>query len=126
MGLDAFTPFKLEGRVALVTGASSGLGRRFARVLDAAGARVALAGRRVERLQQLAGELRDALPVACDVTNDAEIGAMVDATLKRFGKIDVLVNNAGSADPYPAEEEPLAEFRDIVALNLTAAFAVTQ
>src|SRR4029453_18253728 len=66
--LDPLSAFRLDGRVAIVTGASSGLGARFARVLDAAGARVVLAARRRERLEGLAADLTDAIPVACDLS----------------------------------------------------------
>jgi NAD(P)-dependent dehydrogenase (short-subunit alcohol dehydrogenase family) len=123
---DALGLFRLDGKVAVITGASSGLGRRFASVLSAAGAKVALAARRAERLEALARELPDALAVPCDVTRDADVDTLVDKTIARYGKIDVLVNSAGSADPYPAEQEPLDEFRNVLALNLTAAFAVAQ
>jgi NAD(P)-dependent dehydrogenase (short-subunit alcohol dehydrogenase family) len=126
MHIDPLASFKLHDRVAIVTGASSGLGERFARVLDAAGAKVVLAARRTDRLEKLAGELRDALPVSCDITNDAHVGALVDAALKHFGQIDILVNDAGDAEPHAAEEEPLDTFRRIVAINLVAAFAVSQ
>jgi NAD(P)-dependent dehydrogenase (short-subunit alcohol dehydrogenase family) len=126
MHVDAFDQFKVHDRVAIVTGASSGLGARFAHVLDAAGAKVVLAARRTERLERLAGELRDALPVSCDVTNDAHVDALVDAAMKQYGQIDILVNAAGDAEAHPAEEEPLEAFRRIVAINLTAAFAVSQ
>ena len=64
--------------------------------------------------------------MACDVTVQSEVGGLVDAALRRFGQIDVLVNAAGDADPFRAEEEPLEEFARIVALNLTAAFSVAQ
>ncbi len=124
--MDVITPFRLDERVALVTGASSGLGARFCRVLDAAGAKVVLAARRVERLKALAAQLRDALPVACDVTDEADVTRLVAAAIAKYGRIDVLVNAAGDADPYRAEEEPLQSFADIVALNLTAAFSVSQ
>jgi NAD(P)-dependent dehydrogenase (short-subunit alcohol dehydrogenase family) len=95
-------------------------------VLAAAGARVVLAARRADRLAKLAAEIPDALPFQCDVTEDAQVDALVAAALKRFETIDILINAAGDADPYPAEEEPMDAFRDIVALNLTAAFAVSQ
>lgn len=123
---DASAIFRLDGKVAIVTGASSGLGRRFAGVLTAAGAKVALAARRAERLEKLALELPDALAVPCDVTKEGDVDALVQKTVSHFGKLDILVNGAGAADPYPAEEEPLEAFREIIALNLVAAFAVAQ
>jgi NAD(P)-dependent dehydrogenase (short-subunit alcohol dehydrogenase family) len=118
--------FRLDGRVAVVTGASSGLGARFAGLLTAAGARVVLAARREERLAEVARELPGSLPVVCDITDDAAVDRLVAAALKEFGQIDVLVNNAGIADPYPSEEEPIDEFREVLALNLTAQFVVAQ
>lgn len=126
MRIDPLASFKLHDRVALVTGASSGLGARFARVLDAAGAKVVLAARRTDRLEKLAVELHDALPVSADITDDAHVGALVDEALEHFGKIDILVNAAGDVEAYPAEDEPLDAFRRIVALNLVATFAVSQ
>src|SRR5918996_4439541 len=93
--LDPLAPFRLDGRVAIVTGASSGLGARFARVLDGAGARVVLAARRLDRLEKLAGELEDALPVSCDLSDPDAPQALVEATLRHYGAVDLLVNNAG-------------------------------
>ena len=87
----------LDGRVAIVTGTSSGLGRRFAEVLDGAGARVVLASRRHQEDLELAARLRDALPVACDVRGPADRKALVQAAISRFGPIDIRVNNAGAA-----------------------------
>ncbi len=88
-----------------MTGTSSGLGRRFAEVLDGAGARVVLASRRHEADLELAARLRDALPVACDVRSPAEREALVRAATDHFGQIDILVNNAGIAYAGPAEDE---------------------
>ena len=96
-GLDPLAPFRMDGKVAIVTGASSGLGARFARVLDAAGAKVVLVARRRERLEQLASELHDALPAPCDLAR-LDVGSVVEATLGRYGRVDVLVNNAGMVD----------------------------
>ena len=125
--LDPLRPFRLDGKVAIVTGASSGLGARFARVLDAAGARVVLVARRRERLEQLASELQnDSLAVAQDLARVEELGAVVEQALGRYGRLDLLVNNAGMVDVHPAEDEPLQEFRQVIDVNLVAPFALSQ
>jgi NAD(P)-dependent dehydrogenase (short-subunit alcohol dehydrogenase family) len=117
--------FRLDGRVAIVTGASSGLGDRFARVLRAAGAEVVVAARRIDRLEALAADT-GAVPVECDVAVDADLERLVATTLDRFGRIDVLVNNAGISWVGPAEDEPLDEWRRVVDVNLTGLFVLTQ
>ncbi len=118
--------FSLKGKTAIVTGASSGLGVRFARTLHGAGADLVIAARRVDRLKELANDLPGALAVQCDVVNDDDLEALVDATLTEFGKIDIVVNNAGIGSPIPAELEDLDYFRSVVAVNLTATFALSQ
>ena len=115
--LDPLARFRLDGKVAIVTGASSGLGARFARVLDAAGASVVLVARRRERLEALASELRDAMAVPCDLAR-LDVSSVVEVTLARYGRVDVLVNNAGMVDVGPAEDEPLEAFREVVDVNL--------
>jgi NAD(P)-dependent dehydrogenase (short-subunit alcohol dehydrogenase family) len=126
-GLDPLTPFRLDGKVAIVTGASSGLGARFARVLDAVGASVVLVARRQERLRQLAAELEhDALPVAQDLAQVDDVGAVVEQAHDHYGHVDILVNNAGMVDVHPAEKEPLEEFRKVIDVNLVAPFALAQ
>jgi len=118
--------FRLDNRVAIVTGASSGLGDRFARVLHAAGATVVVAARRADRLQALTDDLLGALAVTCDVANDDDLSRLVDQTIDAHGRIDVLVNNAGMGTPMPAEDEPMDFFRQVVDVNLNGLFALSQ
>ncbi|MCJ7670610.1 MAG: SDR family oxidoreductase [Acidimicrobiia bacterium] len=124
--LDPIAAFGLTDRVAIVTGASSGLGARFARVLDAAGARVVLAARRVDRLEALAGGLRDALPVACDLAAPGASVALVERALEHYGQIDVLVNNAGIDHNEPALDESVDDFRRELEVNLVAPFELAR
>jgi NAD(P)-dependent dehydrogenase (short-subunit alcohol dehydrogenase family) len=114
--------FDLTGRVAVVTGASSGLGERFVRVLLAAGASVVAIARRTDRLEALAAESDAVLPWTADVADPAQVETIVPAALERFGRLDVLVNNAGLAIPAPATEETLENFRYTLEVNLTGAF----
>lgn len=106
--------FRLDDKVVILTGASSGLGAQFARVLDAAGVELVLVGRRSERLERLAGELRHALPVRCDLSAADSAGRVVDAALDHFGRLDALINNAGVVDVHPAEDEPIEQLRETI------------
>jgi NAD(P)-dependent dehydrogenase (short-subunit alcohol dehydrogenase family) len=124
--IDPSVLYRLDGRVAIVTGASSGLGMRFARVLHAAGAEVVLAARRVDRIEALAHELGRAVAVATDVEVQGDLTRLVSTALRRFGHIDVLVNNAGISGVISAEDEPMDHFRKVVEVNLMAKFALTQ
>ena len=112
--------FRLDDRVAVVTGASSGLGERFARVLHAVGATVVLAARRRDRLEALAADLPGSLPVAVDLTDAAAREHLVTTTLDQLGRVDVLVNNAGVAAIGGVEQEDLDQFRFSLELNVTA------
>jgi NAD(P)-dependent dehydrogenase (short-subunit alcohol dehydrogenase family) len=117
--------FRLDGQVAIVTGASSGLGARFAEVLRGAGATVVVAARRLDRLEELAERI-DAMPIACDVSRPDDVAALVAATVERLGRIDVLVNNAGISTTGPAEDEPLDDFRGVMDVNVNGLFHLTQ
>jgi NAD(P)-dependent dehydrogenase (short-subunit alcohol dehydrogenase family) len=118
--------FDLDGKVAVVTGASSGLGRRFARVLDAAGATVVVAARRVDRLEELAAELERGVVVACDVGNAEDRKRLMARATEVDGNIDILVNNAGIGTPMAAEDEPIEHFKQVMDVNVNAVFALCQ
>ena len=118
--------FRLADRVVLLTGASSGRGERFARVLDAAGARLVLAARRVERLEELATALGDAVAVRADLTAPGEAAALVDAALDSYGRIDVVVNNAGISRVLPAVDDDVEEFRRELEIDLVAPYELAR
>ena len=118
----------LSGQVALVTGATAGLGRRFAAVLAEAGAAVVIAGRRVERLQQVAAEISErghrCAPVTMDVTRAAELGDALDRAEQAFGTITVLVNNAGIPDAQRAHRMSLELIDAVIDTNLRGPFVL--
>jgi len=119
----------LEGHVALVTGASSGLGRRFATVLAANGARVVATGRRLERLDELTEEITVAggtcLPLQLDVTDASQLAAVVAAAESSLGPVQILVNNAGIPDAQYATKMPLDLVDNVLDTNLRAPFLLS-
>ena len=123
-------PFDLSGKVALVTGASQGLGQRFAQVLAEKGARVALAARQVEKLDSLRSAIEQSGGTAgvapLDVTDMASIDACLDQVEQEHGPIDILINNAGVAVSKPALEQTPDDWDRVVDTNLKGAFFVAQ
>jgi citronellol/citronellal dehydrogenase len=129
---------KLAGKVAIVTGASRGIGRAIALGFAEQGAAVVVAARtEVEKDKTLPGtitrtaqEIEElggrALPVRCDVTDEASVAAMVEKCLTAFGRIDILVNNAGVAFHYPIVDTPLKRWELVIRVNLTGAFLCTK
>ena len=118
--------FSLNGRVALVTGASSGLGVQFAKALADNGAAVALVARRADRLKSLRDEIEGkggrAVAIEADVTDHAAVARTFDAAEKAFGTVTILVNNAGIAHGGRAVEMPPEEWRKVLSTNLDAVF----
>ncbi|MEW2626138.1 SDR family oxidoreductase [Streptomyces sp. NPDC048106] len=114
--------FSLEGRTAIVTGASSGLGARFATVLAQAGATVFAAARRIDRLKELADSDARIHPVACDASQEADRTRLAETALTATGHLDVLVNNAASPGETRAEDESSDAFAAVLRVNLTAPF----
>ncbi|MDQ6650892.1 MAG: glucose 1-dehydrogenase [Actinomycetota bacterium] len=122
--------FRLDGKVAVVTGASSGLGVGFAQALAEAGADVALGARRVDRLADTAklveGAGRRAIAVGTDVTSPEDCNALVQAAVDQLGKVDILVNNAGIGTAVPATRETPEQFRQVVDINLNGSYWMAQ
>ena len=120
----------VEGRVALVTGASQGIGRACALVLAKSGAKLALCARNQEKLEQLAGEINgkggEAAAFKLDVSHEDEIKTVVKAAIARFGKVDILVNSAGKIKRAPTLTFPEDDWREIIDTNLTGALRACQ
>ena len=123
---DPTAAFRLDDKVVLITGASSGLGARFARVASAAGAAVVVAARRAERLAELVDELDDAHAVEVDLTAPGGPEACVARSIELAGRIDVLINNAGISQVAPALDFSTEDFRHEIEIDLVAPFALAR
>ena len=123
----SLAPGVLDGQVALVSGAGSGIGRETALELARLGARVVICGRRLEPLEETAALAPELVldPVACDIREEDRVDAMVDGILERHGRIDILVNNAGGQFLSPAEDISPKGFRTVVRLNLEGTWLMT-
>jgi NAD(P)-dependent dehydrogenase (short-subunit alcohol dehydrogenase family) len=120
----------LSGRVAVITGGSIGLGRQMAQGLAEMGANLVLCARKKERCEQAAEELNalgvTTLALACDITSPSSIQEVVNVTASRFGKIDILINNAGTSWGAPVEAMRLEDWNKVIATNLTGTFLCSQ
>lgn len=130
MATGIFAPGLFRDQVALVTGGGSGIGLAIAHELGGLGARVAIAGRSEDKLRAAAEELQAAgietFYQACDIRQPEQVEALVDAVLQRFGRIDVLINNAGGQFPSPAEKTSYKGWRAVIENNLDGTFLVTR
>ncbi len=121
--------FRLDGKVALVTGASRGLGAAMAGALAEAGASVAVTARTADALESVAARIRTAgqkaVSIAVDVTDEAALDTLVSQALSEFDRIDILVNNVGTTARYPAEEFPLDEWDRVMDVNVRSVFSLT-
>ncbi len=122
--------FDLSGRVAIITGGSMGLGRQMAEALAEMGADLVLCARKKDRCVQAAEELQKlgvkTLALGCDVRSPGEIQNVVDAALAQFGRIDILINNAGTSWGAPVEEMSLEQWNKVIETNLTGTFLFSQ
>lgn len=118
--------FRLDGKVAILTGASSGLGERFARTLTQAGANVIVAARRADRLDELTATIAGTTAVPCDITAPGAPAALVEAALDTYGAIDIVVNNAGISRVIAAVDDDLDEFRAEIEIDLVAPYELAR
>ena len=122
--------FDLSGQTAIVTGGGSGIGRQMAGALAELGADLVICARNLERCQQAAAELAQVgvrtLALRCDLRQPGDAQAVVDTTVREFGRVDVLVNDAGTTWGAPAEDTPLQGWQKVIDVNLTGLFFMTQ
>ena len=123
---DPLNVFRLDGKIALVTGASSGIGAQTVKLFSSLGAKVIAAARREDRLQDLANQYPNVMAVKCDVGVEADCKNVVNTTINEYGKIDILINNAGISDPIPALEEDLDLFKRVIQIDLISCFHLAQ
>ena len=123
---DPLNVFRLDGKIALVTGASSGIGAQTVKLFSSLGAKVIAAARREDRLQDLANQYPNVMAVKCDVGVEADCKNLVDTVINEYGKIDILINNAGISDPIPALEEDLDQFKRVIQIDLISCFHLAQ
>jgi NAD(P)-dependent dehydrogenase (short-subunit alcohol dehydrogenase family) len=116
----------LKGKAVLITGASTGIGRAAALLFDAAGARVAIAARREGLLEELAAKMHEALVIKTDLADEAQAGAMVDTAVTRFGRIDLLINNAALSIVAESERVRTGDLARAFAVNLLGPVAASQ
>jgi len=122
--------FDLSGRVAIITGGSIGLGRQMAQGLAEMGANIVLCARKKERCEQAAKELQQlgvkSLALGCDVKNPEQVSSVVAETIAQFGRLDILINNAGTSWGAPVEEMRLEHWNKVIETNLTGTFLFSQ
>jgi NAD(P)-dependent dehydrogenase (short-subunit alcohol dehydrogenase family) len=128
--LEAKDLFNLEGKVAIVTGGGRGLGEQIARGLAESGANVVVCSRKIEACEEAAHKLAEygaqTLALACDITNQDDVNRVVEETKKKFGHIDILINNSGISWGAPVEEYPIDRFNQVLQVNVTGLFMMTQ
>ena len=123
---DTLYPFHLDNKVAIITGASSGIGAQTAKLFSSVGATVIAAARRLDRLEKLAEEVPNIIPIQCDVTSDEDCEKLVQSTIEQCNRVDILINNAGISDPIAALDEELSEFRRVIQIDLISCFYLSQ
>lgn len=122
--------FDLTGKVAIVTGGGRGLGQQIAEGFAEAGASVVVCSRKAEACQEVSEGLKklgvDSLALKCDITNPGDVNELVEETLQKFGRIDILVNNSGASWGAPVEEMPLQAWQKVMDVNVTGTFLTSQ
>jgi NAD(P)-dependent dehydrogenase (short-subunit alcohol dehydrogenase family) len=122
--------FDLTGKVAIVTGGGRGLGQQIAEGFAEAGAHVVVCSRKLESCEEVSEQLRQlgvqSFALKCDVTNPSDVNYVVEKTLERFGRIDILVNNSGASWGAPVEEMPLEAWQKVMNVNVTGTFLMSQ